>query len=131
LGDNSTHQPSVASISLPDGNETIGVAIFSDPEQVFSDPYNGSKNIVYKCFESLVASGFTPLGVTNCLNFGNPEHDEVGEQLVKSIDGIAAACRELQIPVVSGNVSLYNEHGGTRVLPTPVIGMAGLARGGK
>ena len=87
----------------------IGLTMDSNGRQVFLDPYNGSKNTVYESYRNLVSSGFKPLGITNCLNYGNPEKDEVGYQFVKSIDGIADACKELSIPVVSGNVSFYNE----------------------
>jgi phosphoribosylformylglycinamidine synthase len=73
----------------------------------------------------LISSGFKPLGVTDCLNYGNPEKDEVAYQFVKSVDGIAEACREADIPVVSGNVSLYNESPERRVFPTPTIGIVG------
>lgn len=105
----------------------IGLTIDSNGRAVFLDPYNGSKNTVYESYRNLVSSGYKPLGITDCLNFGNPEKDEVAYQLVKSIDGLADACRELKIPVVSGNVSLYNECEHTRVYPTPTVGMVGVA----
>lgn len=117
----------VAGIWLKEENCIIGLTMDSNGRQVFLNPYQGSKNTVYESFRNLVSSGFKPLGVTNCLNFGNPEKDEVGYQFVKSVEGIADACKELSIPVVSGNVSFYNECEQIRVYPTPTIGMIGVA----
>lgn len=116
-----------AGIWLKEENKIVGLTIDSNGRQVFLNPYQGSKNTVYESYRNLVAAGFKPLGITDCLNYGNPEKDEVGYQLVKSIDGIADACQELSIPVVSGNVSLYNECEEIRVYPTPTIGMVGVA----
>lgn len=116
-----------AGMWLPEEGCFIGLTIDSNGRQVFLNPYQGSKNTVYECYRNLVSSGFKPLGITDCLNYGNPEKDEVGYQFVKSIDGIADACRELSIPVVSGNVSFYNECEDVRVYPTPTIGMVGYA----
>lgn len=117
-----------AGIWLKEENAIVGLTIDSNGRQVFLDPYNGSKNTVYESYRNLVSSGFKPLGITDCLNYGNPEKDEVGYQFVKSIDGISDACRELSIPVVSGNVSFYNECEDVRVYPTPTIGMVGVAK---
>jgi len=114
-----------AGIWIPEEGGVLGLTIDSNGRQVFLDPYNGSKNTLYESYRNLVSSGYKPLGVTDCLNYGNPEKDEVGYQLVKSIDGLADGCRELSIPVVSGNVSLYNECEDVRVYPTPTIGMVG------
>lgn len=119
-----------AGIWLKEENKIVGLTIDSNGRQVFLNPYQGSKNTVYESYRNLVAAGFKPLGITDCLNYGNPEKAEVGYQLVKSIDGIADACREIGIPVVSGNVSLYNECEEIRVYPTPTIGMVGVAQVG-
>lgn len=116
-----------AGMWLPEEGGVIGLTIDSNGRQVFLNPYQGSKNTVYESYRNLVSSGFKPLGITDCLNYGNPEKDEVGYQFVKSIDGISDACRELSIPVVSGNVSFYNECEEIRVYPTPTIGMVGYA----
>ncbi len=116
-----------AGIWIKEENCIIGLTMDSNGRQVFLDPYNGSKNTVYESYRNLVSSGFKPLGITDCLNYGNPEKDEVGYQFVKSIDGISDACKELFIPVVSGNVSFYNECEDLRVYPTPTIGMIGVA----
>lgn len=117
-----------AGMWLPEEGGVVGLTIDSNGRQVFLDPYNGSKNTIYECYRNLVSSGFKPLGITDCLNYGNPEKDEVGYQLIKSIDGLADGCRELGIPVVSGNVSLYNECEEIRVYPTPTVGMVGYAK---
>lgn len=116
-----------AGIWLKETGGVVGITMDSNGRQVFLNPYEGSKNTVYESYRNLVSSGFEPLGITDCLNYGNPEKAEVGYQFVKSIDGIADACRELSIPVVSGNVSLYNECEQVRVYPTPTIGMVGYA----
>jgi phosphoribosylformylglycinamidine (FGAM) synthase-like enzyme len=75
---------------------------------------------------NVACAGGEPLALTDCLNFGNPERAEIGWELAQAIDGIATAARELGIPVVSGNVSLYNETGGHPIPPTPVVGCVGL-----
>lgn len=116
-----------AGIWLKETDEVIGLTIDSNGRQVFLNPYQGSKNTIYESYRNLVSSGFKPLGITDCLNFGNPEKNEVAYQFVKSVEGIADACRELSIPVVSGNVSFYNECEDVRVYPTPTIGMVGIA----
>lgn len=117
-----------AGIKLEEEGGVVGLTMDSNGRMVFLDPYNGSKNTMYESYRNLVSSGFKPLGLTDCLNYGNPEKSEVGYQFVKSIDGLADGCRELSIPVVSGNVSLYNEVEGIRVYPTPTIGMVGYAK---
>lgn len=119
-----------AGIWLKEEGKIVGLTIDSNGRQVFLNPYQGSRNTVYESYRNLVAAGFKPLGITDCLNYGNPEKAEVSYQLVKSIDGIADACREIGIPVVSGNVSLYNECEEIRVYPTPTIGMVGVAEVG-
>ncbi len=90
------------------------------------DPFNGGALAVAEAARNLVCAGATPLALTNCLNFGNPEKPTVYYQLAQAIDGIAAAARALETPVISGNVSLYNESFGQPLIPTPVIGMVGL-----
>ncbi len=114
-----------AGIWLDEEGGVVGLTIDSNARQVFLDPYNGAKNTVWESYRNLVSDGFNPLGVTDCMNYGNPEKDEVAYQFVKSIDGIADACRAADVPVVSGNVSLYNESPDLRVYPTPTIGMVG------
>ncbi|PHS27648.1 MAG: phosphoribosylformylglycinamidine synthase II [Robiginitomaculum sp.] len=104
------------------------LAIASDctPRYVQADPYEGGKQVVAECWRNIIATGANPLAVTDCLNFGNPERPEIMGQFVRSIDGMAEACRALNFPVVSGNVSLYNETAGAAIPPTPTIGGVGL-----
>ncbi|WP_147803169.1 phosphoribosylformylglycinamidine synthase subunit PurL [Alkalicoccus halolimnae] len=93
---------------------------------LYLDPYEGGKLAVAEAVRNLTASGAEPLGVTDCLNYGSPDNPEIFWQLERSTDGLSEACRELQTPVVGGNVSLYNETSKGAIYPTPVIGMVGL-----
>jgi phosphoribosylformylglycinamidine synthase len=81
--------------------------------------------VVYECAANLACVGAEPLGLTNCLNFGNPEKPHVAWQLTEAVEGLAQACEQLGIPVVGGNVSLYNEAPGGPIFPTPVVGIVG------
>jgi phosphoribosylformylglycinamidine synthase subunit PurL len=90
------------------------------------DPRRGTALVVAEAVMNLACVGARPLGLVNCLNFGNPEHPEVMWQLSEAIDGMAEACRALDVPVVGGNVSLYNESRGANIAPTPVVGMLGI-----
>ena len=96
------------------------------PRYVAADPRAGGMQAVAEAYRNLTAVGATPLAVTDNLNFGNPEKPRIMGQLVGAIEGIGAACAALGTPIVSGNVSLYNETGGAPILPTPTIGMVGL-----
>jgi phosphoribosylformylglycinamidine synthase II len=104
------------------------IAVTSDctPRYVSADPYEGGKQAVAEAWRNLTAVGATPIAVTDNLNFGNPEKPEIMGQIVRAIDGMAEACRALDFPVVSGNVSLYNETDGAGIPPTPTIGAVGL-----
>ncbi|MEI5907359.1 phosphoribosylformylglycinamidine synthase subunit PurL [Bacillus spongiae] len=93
---------------------------------LYLDPEMGGKIAVAEAARNIVCSGGTPLAITDCLNFGNPEKPEIFWQLEKAVDGMSEACRELNAPVIGGNVSLYNETNGIAVYPTPVVGMVGL-----
>jgi phosphoribosylformylglycinamidine synthase II len=105
-----------------------GLALTSDvtPRYCEANPYEGGKQAVAEAYRNLTAVGSRPLAVTDNLNFGNPERPEIMGQLVGCIRGIGEACRTLDFPVVSGNVSLYNETNGKAILPTPTIGAVGL-----
>ena len=92
------------------------------------DPFEGAAMAVAETCRNLVCSGAEPIGLTDCLNFGNPERPEVMEQFARAVDGIAAACKALGVPIVSGNVSLYNETDGRSILPTPTLAAVGLIR---
>ncbi|MFN3938629.1 MAG: phosphoribosylformylglycinamidine synthase subunit PurL, partial [Gemmobacter sp.] len=96
------------------------------PRYVRADPFEGGKQAVAEAWRNLVAAGARPLAATDNLNFGNPEKPEIMGQFVLAIRGIGAACRALDFPIVSGNVSLYNETDGQPILPTPTIGGVGL-----
>jgi phosphoribosylformylglycinamidine synthase subunit PurL len=113
-----------AVLALPTG-EAIAVAIDGNGRRVACDPRRGAAEVVYECAANLACVGAEPLGLTNCLNFGNPEKPHVAWQLVEAVEGITSACRALGVPVVGGNVSLYNEAPTGPIFPTPVIGMVG------
>ncbi len=113
-----------AVLQLPDGS-AIAVSIDGNGRRVACDPRKGAAEAVYECAANLACVGAEPLGMTNCLNFGNPEKPEIAWQLTEAVEGIAEACEALGIPVVGGNVSLYNESPQAAIFPTPVIGMVG------
>jgi phosphoribosylformylglycinamidine synthase II len=92
----------------------------------FLNPRQGAMLAVAEAARNVACAGGLPIGATNCLNFGNPEKPEVMWQLVEAVEGIAAACRALDVPITGGNVSLYNETDGTAIYPTPVIGVVGV-----
>ena len=92
------------------------------------NPKKGSSIAVAECTRNIIASGAVPLAITNCLNFGNPEKKEIMWQFAKAIDGISEAVLKFNTPVVSGNVSLYNENKSDSINPTPVISMVGLIK---
>ncbi len=117
-------QADAAVLALPGGG-AIAVSIDGNGRRVACDPYTGTIEAVLECTANLACAGAEPLGLTNCLNFGNPEKPHIAWQLTESIRGLADACRALDVPVVGGNVSLYNESGGGPIYPTPVVGMVG------
>ena len=105
-----------------------GLAVSTDvtPRYVKADPHEGAKQAVVETYRNICATGAAPLAVTNCLNFGNPERPDIMGQFVGAVEGIAEACEALNYPVVSGNVSLYNETNGEAIPPTPAIGGVGV-----
>jgi phosphoribosylformylglycinamidine synthase II len=106
----------------------IAVSIDGNGRRVAVDPRRGAAEAVFECAANLACVGAEPLGLTNCLNFGNPEKSHVAWQLTEAVEGIATACEALEVPVVGGNVSLYNEAPAGPIFPTPVIGMVGRLR---
>ena len=104
----------------------LAVSTDGNGRQVFLDPRQGAAMAVCEAARNVSCSGGAPRGVTDCLNFGSPERPEILWQFAESIEGIAMACRALELPVVGGNVSFYNETSGRAVLPTPVIGVVGV-----
>src|SRR5207244_5683404 len=108
----------------PDGGEgALAVAIDGNGRRVACDPYTGTVEAVLECAANLACVGAEPLGLTNCLNFGNPEKPHIAWQLTESVRGLGDACRALGVPGVGGNVSLYNEGSGGPIYPTPVVGL--------
>jgi len=124
-------RPGVADAAVlalpPRHGQTPGIAIAIDGNgrRVAADPYRGTIEAVLECAANLACVGAEPLGLTNCLNFGNPEKPHVAWQLCESVRGLGDACRALAIPVVGGNVSLYNEGADGPIYPTPVVGLLG------
>jgi len=130
VGSRTARRPQEADAAVllldPDaGLGAIAVSIDCNGRRVACDPYTGTVEAVLECAANLACVGAEPLGLTNCLNFGNPEKPHVAWQLSESIRGLADACRALDVPVVGGNVSLYNESGDGPIYPTPVVGMVG------
>ena len=117
-----------AGVVRVDGHRSKALAFSSDvtPRYVEADPFEGGKQAVAECWRNITATGAEPLAATDNLNFGNPERPEIMGQLVGAIQGIGEACKALDFPIVSGNVSLYNETNGTAILPTPTIAGVGL-----
>lgn len=117
-----------AGVVRVEGHPTKALAFSSDvtPRYCEADAYLGGKQAVAECWRNITATGAEPLAATDNLNFGNPERPEIMGQFVKAIEGIGEACRALDFPIVSGNVSLYNETNGEAILPTPTIAGVGL-----
>jgi len=104
----------------------LALAVDCNARFVYLDPFEGARLAVAECARNVSCVGGEPLGLTDCLNFGNPERPEIMWQFAEATRGISAACRELNVPVVSGNVSLYNETEGKAILPTPTVAVVGL-----
>jgi phosphoribosylformylglycinamidine synthase len=115
-----------AVVRVNDGPKGLALTADVTPRYCEADPFEGGKQAVAEAWRNLTAVGARPLALTDNLNFGNPERPEIMGQLVGCIRGIAQACKALDFPVVSGNVSLYNETDGRAILPTPTIGGVGL-----
>jgi phosphoribosylformylglycinamidine synthase II len=110
----------------PDGGTgALAVSIDGNGRRVAVDPYTGAVEAVLECARNLAAVGAEPLGLTNCLNFGNPEKPHIAWQLTRAVEGLRDACLALGVPVVGGNVSLYNEGAEGPIYPTPIVGMVG------
>jgi phosphoribosylformylglycinamidine synthase len=115
-----------ALVRVGDSKKAVSVTSNCNSRYVYLDPSVGAQIAVAESGRNIVCTGAMPLATTDCLNFGNPENPEIMWQFVKACEGIAAACRTLKTPIVSGNVSLYNETKGESIFPTPMIGMVGL-----
>ncbi len=123
-----TADSGVVRVFSPDGKREKGVAITAGGNQrmVYLEPYEGAKLVIAEACANLVATGARPLATTDCLNFGNPENPEIMWQFAEAVRGLGDACRAFDTPIVSGNVSFYNETDGIAIKPTPMIGMVGL-----
>jgi phosphoribosylformylglycinamidine synthase len=115
-----------SSIRVKETGKALAISTDCNPRYCYIDPQKGASLAVMESGRNVAMSGARPLAITDCLNFGNPENPEVMWQFAKSCDGIKEACKELKTPVVSGNVSLYNETNGISVFPTPAIAMVGV-----
>ncbi len=120
-----TADAAVLTLADDGGSGAIAVSIDGNGRRVACDPYAGAVEAVLECARNLACVGAEPLGLTNCLNFGNPEKPHIAWQLTRAVEGLRDACLALGVPVVGGNVSLYNEGGGGPIFPTPVVGMVG------
>ena len=130
VGSRTVRRPQAADAAVltlaPDGGRgALAVSIDGNGRRVAIDPYAGAVEAVLESARNLACVGAEPLGLTNCLNFGNPEKPHVAWQLTRAVEGLRDACLALGVPVVGGNVSLYNEGGGGPIYPTPIVGMVG------
>ncbi len=134
VGGNTVQPPGgdAAVVRIHGTDKALAITTDCTPRYCYADPYEGGKQAIAEAYRNLSAVGATPLAVTNCLNFANPQRSEIMAQIVGCLEGMADACRALDFPIVSGNVSLYNESkatgGGSAILPTPAIGGVGLLK---
>jgi phosphoribosylformylglycinamidine synthase len=133
VGGNTVQRPGgdAAVVRVHGSKKALAITTDVTPRYCYADPVEGGKQAVAEAYRNLCAVGAKPLAITNCLNFGNPQRPEIMGQFVGCVEGIAEACRALDFPVVSGNVSLYNETknedgSSLAILPTPAIGGVGL-----
>ena len=128
IGGNTVQRPGgdAAVVRVEEGPKALALTTDVTPRYCEADPFEGGKQAVAECWRNLTAVGARPLAITDNLNFGNPEKPDIMGQFVGCVRGIAEACKALDFPVVSGNVSLYNETHGRAILPTPSIGGVGL-----
>ncbi len=128
VGSRTVHRAGAADaavLNIPESDRAIAISIDGNGRRVACSPHEGTIEATLECAANLACVGAEPLGVTNCLNFGNPEKPTVAWQLSQSVAGLGEACEGLGLPVVGGNVSLYNETPQGPIYPTPVIGMVG------
>jgi phosphoribosylformylglycinamidine synthase II len=117
-----------AVVRVHDTKKALAISTDCTPRYCFADPVEGGKQAVAETWRNLTTVGATPLAITNCLNFGNPEKPEIMGQIVGCLQGMAEACIALDYPIISGNASLYNETSGKGIMPTPAIGGVGLLK---
>ncbi|MEO0591784.1 MAG: phosphoribosylformylglycinamidine synthase subunit PurL [Pseudomonadota bacterium] len=130
MGDTLQTGGDAAVVRVHGTDKALAISTDCTPRYVYADPYEGGKQAIAEAYRNICAVGARPLAVTNCLNFANPQRPEIMSQLVHALEGMGDACRALDFPIVSGNVSLYNESkatgGGSAILPTPAIGGVGV-----
>lgn len=115
-----------AVVRIKGTNKAVAMTVDCNSRYCMLHPYEGARLAVAEAARNLVCSGAEPIGLTDCLNFGNPERTDIMWQFVLAIEGMKDACERLQVPIVSGNVSFYNETNGLSIYPTPMLGMVGL-----
>src|SRR5699024_2938675 len=115
-----------AVVQIKDRDKAIAITADSNSRYIYLDPEVGGQIAVAEACRNIVAAGAKPLGITDGLNYGNPTNEEAFWQMEKSIDGISEGCRTLDVPVISGNVSMYNQSYGEPIFPTPIIGVVRL-----
>lgn len=115
-----------AVVRIKGTNKAVAMTVDCNSRYCLLNPYEGARLAVVEAARNLVCSGAAPIGLTDCLNFGNPERPDIMWQFVMAIEGMKDACEQFQIPIVSGNVSFYNETNGLSIYPTPMLGMVGL-----
>jgi phosphoribosylformylglycinamidine synthase len=118
------HDPAI--IRIPNSKKALVLSTSSCADMCRMNPIVGAMMVITRCVALVKNVGATPIAITNCLNFGNPETPEIMNEFAFVIEAMADICKELDLPVVSGNVSFYNETDGKGILPTPVIGIVGL-----
>jgi len=128
MGDTLEIAGNAAIVRIHGTNKALSITSDCTPRYVKADPFIGGMQAVCETYRNISSTGAKPMAITNCLNFGNPEKPEIMGQIVKAIKGINEACKYLKYPVVSGNVSLYNETNGTAINPSPTIGGVGLLK---
>ena len=115
-----------AVVRIKGTNKAVAMTVDCNSRYCLLNPYEGARLAVAEAARNLVCSGAVPIGLTDCLNFGNPERPDIMWQFVMAIEGMKDTCERFQIPIVSGNVSFYNETNGLSIYPTPMLGMVGL-----
>jgi phosphoribosylformylglycinamidine synthase subunit PurL len=130
IGNNTLQKPGgdSALVRIEEGPKALALTCDVTPRYCEASPFEGGKQAVAEAYRNICATGATPLAITDNLNFGNPERPEIMGQFIGCLEGIGEACRALDFPIVSGNVSLYNETNGKGILPTPSIGGVGLIK---
>ncbi len=115
-----------AVIRIKETGKGISATTDVNPRYVYINPYKGTRLAFIEAYRNLITVGSKPIAITDCLNFGNPENPEIMWQFAKATDGLADICKDMDVPVVSGNVSFYNETAGSNIYPTPTVGMVGI-----